>query len=439
MDGFDLPPMERRLQGRYATLVKAHMHTASTTAAGPTAGLADSKAFAATQGAWRFFNNPRVDLPTLIQPLQEAGRRAGNGARAAPLLVIHDWSKLSYHRHASKEDTVELTHERDVGYELATALLVSGSDGSPLAPMQFYLKTAAGMLGTDPQLCLDGLAHIDQIEPTMEASRSWGLNNPLVHIIDREADSVAHYRRWDAAGHRFLVRGDDRRVRHEGRSMLLSAVARRLFADKSRIVDGGEVQYRGRPARNQVVETEVTLDRPGRRRKGSRQHSVPGEPLTLRLVVSRIIDARGRKLATWYLLTNVGEEEADTKTIARWYYWRWRIESYFKLLKSQGQQIEHWQQETGPAIARRLLVAAMACVVVWELQQEQSEESRQLKDLLVRLSGRQMKRSRPHTDSALLAGLFVLLPMLALIDEYEGDLTEITTLVQQTLPFLDTG
>ena len=27
-----------------------------------------------------------------------------------------------------------------------------------------------------------------------------------------------------------------------------------------------------------------------------------------------------------------------------WYYWRWKIESFFKLLKSAGQQLESWQQ-----------------------------------------------------------------------------------------------
>jgi hypothetical protein len=47
-----------------------------------------------------------------------------------------------------------------------------------------------------------------------------------------------------------------------------------------------------------------------------------------------------------------------------YYYWRWRIESDVTLLKSHGQQLEHWQQETGDAIFRRLLVATMACVTV---------------------------------------------------------------------------
>ena len=53
------------------------------------------------------------------------------------------------------------------------------------------------------------------------------------------------------------------------------------------------------------------------------------------------------------------------QTIAQWYYWRWRIENYFKLLKSAGQHLEEWQQTTAKAIASRLLVAATACVVVW--------------------------------------------------------------------------
>ncbi len=63
------------------------------------------------------------------------------------------------------------------------------------------------------------------------------------------------------------------------------------------------------------------------------------------------------------------------------------------------------QQETGPAVARRLLVAAMACVTVWHLQADESVEAQELKSVLIRLSGRQTKRSRPHTAPALLAGL----------------------------------
>ena len=98
--------------------------------------------------------------------------------------------------------------------------------------------------------------------------------------------------------------------------------------------------------------------------------------------------------------------------------------------------MEQWQQETGPAIARRLLVAAMACVVVWQLQADGSPEATELKDVLIRLSGRQTKRKRPHTAPALLAGLWVLLSMLALLEHC--DLDRLKSLAAR-IPYQDTG
>jgi IS4 transposase len=47
----------------------------------------------------------------------------------------------------------------------------------------------------------------------------------------------------------------------------------------------------------------------------------------LRLVVTEVRDLGGRVLARWLLLTNVPTELADAATIARWYYFRWRIEN----------------------------------------------------------------------------------------------------------------
>lgn len=125
-----------------------------------------------------------------------------------------------------------LTHETDIGYELSTALLASGDDGAPLAPMRMELETAEAVLSTGAASGLDA-HHLEQVLPTMEASRSWGLPAKPVHVIDREADSVDHLRRWDRAGHRYLVRGDDRRVLWQGREMLLSAVVQALNASSS--------------------------------------------------------------------------------------------------------------------------------------------------------------------------------------------------------------
>lgn len=408
------PPQETRLQDRYHTLVQAHLRAAPELAAGVAALPSSSAAMAATQGAWRYFNNDRVSLSDLVQPLRSAGRDAAAAVRAPFLLLVHDWSKLDYRRHTSKKDVVQLTHATDVGYELTTALLVSPDGGQPLAPMEMHLRTADGLLSTRGRPRATG--HLEQVLPTMQASGTWDLPKPLVHVIDREADSVDHYRRWHAAGHKFLVRADDRRVRWGERSRLLSEIREELRRQGVFRAAGAAV-YQGRPARLWVAETEVVLHRPAKKNVAGIKYPRPGRPLKLRLVAAEVRDESGAVLAGWLLLSNVPTAWAGTALLAFCYYWRWKVESFFKLLKGHGQHVEAWQQETGMAIARRLLVAAMACVVVWRLQADDSPAAVALKDLLVRLSGRQVKRKRPHTAPALLSGLWVLLSMMALLEQ----------------------
>ena len=135
--------------------------------------------------------------------------------------------------------------------------------------------------------------------------------------------------------------------------------------------------------------------------------------------------------------TDECREEHTCVQIADWYYWRWEIESYFKLLKTGGCDIERWEQQTGHAIARRLCVAAMACVLTWRLERASTPEALEVNRILVRLSGRQMKRTRPVTAPALLAGLMVYLPMMELLEHYE--IAELKEMASQILPKMDSG
>jgi hypothetical protein len=113
-------------------------------------------------------------------------------------------------------------------------------------------------------------------------------------------------------------------------------------------------------------------------------------------------------LARWLLLTNAPTDWADAATVARWYYFHWRIESLHKLLKSAGWQVEGWLQHEGDRLFRKLLIALAACVSIWGLKRRLDAESQEFQKLLMQLSGRQTKRSRPVTTSGLLAGLWVL-------------------------------
>lgn len=179
----------------------------------------------------------------------------------------------------------------------------------------------------------------------------------------------------------------------------------------------GEVSIRGRKGQQWVAETEIVLDQPAwGKTPAGKTCRVPGPALGVRLVVVQVRDAQGNLLAEWLLLTNVTDVSAQQ--LAQWYYWRWRIESFHKLLKSAGLELEEWQQESAAAITKRLLIGCMACVTVWALQRLTTPEARECQNFLVRLSGRQTKRSRPVTAPALLAGLHLLLTMLDVLKQY---------------------
>jgi hypothetical protein len=396
---------------------------------------ATGRAMAAVKAMSRFLNHHKVTLPALIEPVQEAVRVALADAPAGVVLVVHDWCMFCFQTHTGKTDTYQRSHELDCGYDLGTALVVRGDNGCPLGVMELRLHTRNEILSTRPGGVSAPPGHVDELAGVMDDSRRWNLGRPVVHIIDREADSIGHYRAWHAAGHTFVVRAKtDRRVTWRDQSITLKDLQAKLANDfRDPPTDPLQVKTakHGR-CRVQVLETEVLLDRPARTRTGGgTQRQVAGTPLTLRLVLTRVIDALGVVRAEWLLFTNAGTA-SDATSIARWYTWRWRIESCHKLLKTAGMNAEEWQQESGDAFAKRLAIASMACLTVWHLQQDESEEAAQMKGLLVRLSGRQMKHRVTDTAPALLAGLEKLLAMLDLLETHK--LEEIHALTRRLFP-----
>src|SRR6185437_5741462 len=168
--------IEPRLRKRYGKLVKSHMHSAPGVAAGVRSLPTIQSSFSATQAAWRFLNNERVELSALVEPLRKAGLSGTQRSSSDFGMLVHDWCKLSFD-HPQKRDRIQVTHDTDVGYEMSTALLLDANQGQPLAPMEMHVKTARGVLSTRAGT-LKVQPHLEQVLPTMEASRSWGLSKP---------------------------------------------------------------------------------------------------------------------------------------------------------------------------------------------------------------------------------------------------------------------
>jgi hypothetical protein len=392
------------------------------------------RSFAAAQAAWRFFDNEATSLPVLAEPLLAYAREVVGTACARYVLVAQDWSDIGYCKHTSKADRIAVTHKKDLGYDLHTALLLSDTTGDPLVPAYVGLRAADGVHSTRRERPLPPRAHLSEAGRVMRYVDRLGLARPAVHIIDQEADSVLHLRRWQRCKLTVLVRCDAiRLVLWQGREVLVSAIVSELAPEFRHV---GEVSIRHQTAQQFVAETQVALHRPAkgwRTNKDGRKRrvTIKGKTIRMRLVVSQIRDAEGALLAEWLLWTNLPAEVA-AETVATWYYRRWRIESYFKLVKSAGHHMENWQQESAAAVAKRLLVVSHACAIVWQLARSTAPEADAVRQLLVRLSGRLMNRKRPFTEPALLAGFFALLTILDTLERYSID--ELKRLAAFALP-----
>jgi len=349
--------------------------------------------FSHTQSLWRFLNNEQVTPKRLSEPLVAQCHVTVAQSEGDYVLSMNDWSRINYGSHSSKKDRLQMTHARDIGYELQSSVLVDARNGKPLSVAAQNLVSAEGIWQS----------RYATIQP-----------NDQTHL-DELSERIEWLERQNFAKRQWLVRVKaGSQVQHGGQAMALSAVDAQLEFHYAR-----RVICKGQACDQWIASATVLMMRKGHSKKSAGQPTelTTPQPLPVRLVVSRILNVDGDVVAQWYLLSNV-DDHVDAATLALWYYFRWQIESFFKLLKAAGHQLESWQQETARATFNRILIATQACVMAWRLMHAQDQPARETCAFLVRLAGRQMKPGRPITIPALLNGLFQLFAMLDTLDHY---------------------
>lgn len=381
---------------------------------------AQKTSFATTQATWRFLNNERVSFKQLNQPIESLAINELKRSNHAFALVAHDWSQLQYVKHNHKENRFERTHAHDLSYELQSSLLINAEDGMPIAPIAQTLTDAKGCYSTFSEHYNSKEKHLDSLMEQIEHIESQMLGKKLVHIIDREGDSVAHLRFMQQQDYLYLIRGKEGHlVEYQGKNYKVREVSDQMVLSSAQ-----KVNYKGRTEQLYVGEAEIKITRNAKPKKidtnGKRIPPQKGIPLDVRLIIAEVRDIDGKTLARWTLLSNV-PSEIKMFELAQWYYWRWNIESFFKLLKQAGYDVESWLQTTPQAILRRLLISCMACVLTWRIQRNNDEQNTKVRVFLTRISGRQQKRGRRESAPAILAGLSILLNTLQLLSEYSID------------------
>lgn len=382
------------------------------------------------QSTWRFLNNPNVTIKELYEPLAQHLEKEIVSQCDKYVLSMADWSHLDYKKHTSKKELKSENRKDNCikrGYDLQGIIAVSDRTGEPIGIMEHNLKTADKVYSTYSDTIDMNLTHLEELRMRAKyISNNLKTDKRVVNIVDREADSIAFMRGLDEDNQLFSLRGkNNSTVNYYDKE-----------SDKTISIKQGElantlplgkkvkrIDYKKKKVTIFANEcaisisrdaTKLSTDSDGKKRIVKTQ----GKTLELRFIVERLVDENNEIVAEWLLISNVFDKDIDATTLANWYYYRWKIESYFKLLKSSGFNLEEWQQKEPLALFKRLLIVSNACIIVWKIANDNSENAKRIRDFLISLSGKQMQRGIDFTYPALLSGLESYLTALDLLRQF---------------------
>jgi len=401
-------------------MVKGYMSVKENATNGLKILLGKSKAFSQVQASWRFLNNENVTIEALFEPIKESSKEEIEKHCDEYVLAMSDWSHLDYKKHHKKEE-LEKKKKKDnckqLGYDLQTTIAVSDKTGEPIAPLVHNLKTSEKVYSTYDKNIDMGKTHLEELASRAKAIKEeLKTNKKIVHIVDRESDSVAFMRELSKNNELFLLR-----VKRNASVYYLKeekSIKQGELADKLGLGKFVKtIKYKKKQVKIYVNECDVEVRRDATKtiidEKGKKSvKKTSGDAIKARFVVERLVDEKNNIVAEWLLITNILDTNVSAETLALWYYYRWKIESYFKLLKSSGFNLEEWQQKKPIALFKRLLVISFSCLLVWKIANDNSQNAKKVREFLVSLSGRLMQRGKEFTLPALLAGLENYLQMM---------------------------
>jgi len=392
------------------------------------------KGLAEVQASCRFFNNPNVTSEELFEPIVDNLKTEIVKQCSKYLLAMSDWSHLDYKKHTSKKE-LKSENRKDtcmkIGYDLQSTIAVSDVSGEPIAPMVHNLKTNDTVYSTYCNNINMDLTHLEELSQRVKyMNTAFNIDNiQIVQIVDREADSVAFVRDLIENNALFVLRGKgNSKVQYTDEITNTTIdIKQSELADKLPLGKKvKKIKYQNKKVTIFANECNATIIRDAtkmvKQDNGKKKLiKTPGKPVKVRFVVERLVDDKNNIVATWLLLSNVFDEDITAGTIATWYYYRWKIESYFKLLKSSGFNLEKWQQKEPEALFKRLLVVSQSCMLVWKIANDNSANAKKLREILIELSGKQIQRGVDFTYPALLKGLENYLITIDMLERFSVD------------------
>jgi hypothetical protein len=344
----------------------------------PDAGFPKALPEAELEAFYRFIGNDAVSPAAILAPHLAATIRRCVDAKFA--LVAHDTSEFGYS--TSREGMGRVTDE-GTGFFAHFSLAVA-ADGrrDPLGVLSLRTHTRTGKPKRKSG------RHTERRPAEERESFRWqeGVDAaekavaglvPIVHLMDREADSFSLFAHMVSRGARFVVRIRSNRKLDENEKLfdhmeeMKDVISREVpVSARSAISSGGSRKVHplreARMATLHFAAGEIRLPVPSS--KPNVKLPLPSE-LTLRVVhVREKNPPEGCEPINWKLITTEPvTERSDIEAIVDFYRARWLIEEFFKALKT-GCAMEKRQLESLDAMLNALAILTPIAVELLKLR-----------------------------------------------------------------------
>lgn len=328
-----------------------------------------------TKAAYRFFSNENVSEDKILE-----GHFAATGLRFeatnGPILILQDTTEFTFKRSApekvgfTKISTGRKMKEGRFQKHAVCGLLMHASmaitpDGLPLGltAAKFWSRskfkgTAALKRKINPTRVpikeKESMRWLDNLRLSTELT---GAPERCVHIGDRESDIYELYCLAEELGTGFLVRSCVDRLAEDGGTTIAKVMAE-VQSSGTHEVRFRDAQGKDHCAVLSVKHATMTVRPPiGKQKKYQHQD--------LQIIHAEELNPpEGRTPVFWKLITNLPvTAHADAVHKLDWYALRWKIETFFRTLKT-GCRIEELRLATADRLANCI---ALCCVVAWRV------------------------------------------------------------------------
>ena len=328
-----------------------------------------------TKAAYRFFANGNVSEDKILE-----GHFAASALRIratdGPILILQDTTEFSFKRSAPEKvgfTTVSTGRKLKEGrYQkhavcglLMHASMAITPDGLPLGltAAKFWSRskfkgTAALKRKINPTRVpieqKESMRWLDNLRLSTELT---GVPERCVHIGDRESDIYELYCLSEELGTGFLVRSCVDRLAEDGGTTIAKVMAE-VQSSGTHEVRFRDAQGKDHCAVLSVRHATMTVRPPIAKQRKYRHQN-------LQIIHAEELDPpEGRVPVFWKLITNLPvATHADAIHKLQWYALRWKIETFFRTLKT-GCRIEELRLATADRLANCI---ALCCVVSWRV------------------------------------------------------------------------